>query len=394
MSRRRGLLRLLVLFHEPELLGAGTSVLNAADALRDYGWSVTGWVPGPGMLAEAAAGRLDDVIVAPRPLAVSIRGWREAPGAAARIRATPGYVGGLRQALFEVRPHVVHANTLLSVPEALVARSFGLPLVFHVHELPPRTLKREATIRVAGRVSDVMVGVSDVVASMLRKHAAGTPVATVRNGVESAANRRDGDGNRPFTVGTIGTVARLKGTDVFFRAAALAAARRPGLRFEHAGQADQHRDRGLDDELAELTAVPELAGSAAMLGRTAATELLARWDLFVLPSRMDAFPLATLEAMAAGVPVIASAVGGVPEQIAHLENGILVAPANPDELADWIVRLHDDEALRSRLAANAIARVDEEFSVRTQAAGLHRAYLLALNRRFGPPRVRAAGRSE
>jgi glycosyltransferase involved in cell wall biosynthesis len=390
----RGLLRLLVLFHEPELLGAGTSVLNAVDALREYGWSVSGWVPGPGMLAEAAAAKLDDVVVARRPLAVSVRGWREAPGAAARLRATPPYIAALRRALLEVRPHVVHANTLRSLPEAVVARSFGLPLAFHVHELPPPTLKREATVRVAGRVGDVMVGVSDAVTVMLRQRSRRTPVLTVRNGVEPMAGRRpDGDGTRPFTVGTIGTVSRLKGTDVFLRAAALAAAQRSGLRFEHAGQADQHRDRGLDDELAALTAEPQLDGAAAMLGRTPAAELLARWNLFVLPSRMDAFPLATLEAMAAGVPVIASAVGGVPEQITHLENGILVAPANPKELADWIVRLHDDTALRSRLAANARARVEEEFSVRLQAAGLHDAYLTALNRRFGPPQVRTAGRS-
>jgi glycosyltransferase involved in cell wall biosynthesis len=284
---------------------------------------------------------------------------------------------------------VVHANTLLSLPELCVARWCGLPVVLHVHELPPETRKRAAALRLASHATDVMVGVSDAVSTMLRLHTRGTPIVTAHNGVPLGAPRR-APGNRPFTVGTIGTVSRLKGTDVFLRAAALAAERRPGLRFEHAGQDDQHRDAGLDEELARLLTSPSLRGLATMLGRAPAAEVLPRWDLFVLPSRMDAFPLATLEAMAAGVPVIASRVGGVPEQITNLEQGVLVPPGDAETLADWIVRLHDDEALRARLAEAARRRVREELTVERQAERLHHAYLLALNRRFGPPPVRSA----
>src|SRR5207248_630269 len=50
VARPSGLLRALVLFHEPELLGAATSVLNVVEALREYGWSVSGWIPGAGSL--------------------------------------------------------------------------------------------------------------------------------------------------------------------------------------------------------------------------------------------------------------------------------------------------------------------------------------------------------
>jgi glycosyltransferase involved in cell wall biosynthesis len=130
-----------------------------------------------------------------------------------------------------------------------------------------------------------------------------------------------------------------------------------------------------------------------MLGRSPAAVVLKRWDVFVLPSRSDAFPLASLEAMAAGVPIVASRVGGIPEQITHLEHGVLVPPGDVEALAEWIVRLYDDRALRAELAAAASRRVREEFTVANQAAQLHRAYLLALNRRFGPPPVRAAARA-
>jgi glycosyltransferase involved in cell wall biosynthesis len=387
-----GLLRALVLFHEPELLGAGTSVLNVVDSLREYGWSVSGWLPGEGPLTEIAAERLATVARAERPIAVSVRGWREDPGAVARMRMTPAYLSRLRAALLELRPNVVHANTLRSLPEACVARSLGLPVVLHVHELPPRSVKRAATVRLAARTADVLVGVSEAVSAMLRSYTRNRPVLTAHNGVEPVEISRDGDGH-PFTVGTVGTVSRVKGTDLFLRAAELALERRPELRFEHAGQSGLHRDAGLDDELDGLMASPRLRRAVKMLGRAPAAAVLGHWDLFVLPSRTDAFPLASLEAMAAGVPIVASRVDGIPEQITHLEHGVLVPPGDVEALAEWIVRLHDDRSLCAHLAAAASNRVRERFTVANQAAELHRAYLLALNRRFGPPRVRAAVRN-
>jgi colanic acid/amylovoran biosynthesis glycosyltransferase len=385
----RGLLRVLVLFHEPELLGAGNSVLNASNELRRYGWSVSGWVPGPGELADAAAARLDAVVGAPRPLAVSRRGWRLDPGVTARLRATPGYFRALQVVLPRLRPHVVHANTLRTLPEALLVRRLGIPIVFHVHELPPATEKRTAALRLAARIGDAVVCVSEAVAEVVRPHAGRTPVLVAHNGVplpdppaRTAAHA--------FTVGTIGTVSRLKGTDIFFRAAARVLEQRPGARFEHAGEPSLPLDLELQEELQALLAAPPLAAGARMLGRVDAAALLPHWDAFVLPSRMDAFPLATLEAMAHAVPVIASRVGGIPEQVTHLENGLLVDPGDTLALADRIVELHDDPELRARLGEAGRTHVREHFSVRRQADELHRAYLLALNRRFGPPQVRAA----
>src|SRR5204863_1643091 len=100
--------------------------------------------------------------------------------------------------------------------------------------------------------------------------------------------------------------------------------------------------------------------------------------MFVLASRQEAFPLSTLEAMAAGVPVVASAVGGIPEQIEHLETGILVPPGDPSVLSDWIVRLYDDAELRRGLAVRAHVRVLRDFSVRAQAQALGSAYAEAI----------------
>jgi glycosyltransferase involved in cell wall biosynthesis len=114
-------------------------------------------------------------------------------------------------------------------------------------------------------------------------------------------------------------------------------------------------------------------------------DALARWEIFVLPSRREAFPLSTLEAMAAGLPVIATDVGGLAEQIAHLRTGVLVPPERPEEIAEWIVRLHDDPELRTLLGEAARAHVRASFTLAAQAEGLNEAYEAALRRRDSRP---------
>jgi glycosyltransferase involved in cell wall biosynthesis len=359
------------------------------DELAAYGWTPSGWLPGRGPLRAMADDRLALVLEAERPLAFSLRGWRESPGAVVRAIRTPRYLRHVRSALERARPHVVHANTLRALPEAAVARACGLPVLLQAHELPPPGPKTSLTVRYAAGIADVLVGVSDAVTEMLRRHAGTTPVLTVRNGVPEPIVRIRSTGE-PFTVGSVATVSRTKGTDVYLRAARLALEQRPDMRFEHVGAPDLHRDSGLDAELQQLREDIRPQSALDMLGARPAAEVLPRWSVFVCSSRSEAFPLATLEAMSMGIPVVATTVGGIPEQIDHLESGILVRPDDPEAIATWLVRLHDDARLRTRLGEVSAARVRTEFTLTRQAEGLHEAYLVALNRRFAPRPVRRA----
>ena len=382
------MLRVLALFHELHPLGASTSFLNVdrrSEALRLDAERLGAWERAA---PDAAAARLELVLGAERPIAFSLRGWRERPGIVVRGLRTPGYLREVGPRSSAARPHVVHANTLALLPRRQSRARAGCRSCCRSHELPPPGFKTTATIRYAAGIADVLVGVSEAVAELLRRHAGSTPVLTVRNGVPEPSSRARSD-DRPFTVGTVGTVSRTKGTDVFLRAARIALDQRPGMRFEHAGAADLHRDAGLDDELARLTDEIPPEG-LTMLGYRPAEDVLPEWNVFVCSSRSEAFPLATLEAMAMGIPVVATTVGGIPEQIEHLESGVLVRPDDPEAIAAWLVRLHDDADLRRRLGRAGAERVRREFTLERQAEGLHRAYLTALNRRFAPPRVRRA----
>ena len=88
-------------------------------------------------------------------------------------------------------------------------------------------------------------------------------------------------------------------------------------------------------------------------------------EIFVLPSLSEGSPNVLLEAMMAQIPVVATAVGGVPETVEHETSALLVPARDPGKLAEAMRRLLDSQELKARIAANAFARVKEQFSTRS-----------------------------
>ncbi|MDR7300167.1 glycosyltransferase [Haloactinomyces albus] len=108
--------------------------------------------------------------------------------------------------------------------------------------------------------------------------------------------------------------------------------------------------------------------------RTDVEELLAAFDVFVLPSRYEGLPLAVLEAMVRGIPVVATAVNAVTDVVVPGETGLLVPPQRPDLLAAAVGHMLDSPAEAARMASAARARVDERYSEAALAAALAAAY--------------------
>ena len=152
----------------------------------------------------------------------------------------------------------------------------------------------------------------------------------------------------------VGRLVAKKGFDVMVEACAVL--ERRGVPFEAliAGQDDKHGD-------AVRAAIRRhgLEGRVRLAGPLGQAELLAEYrrasalcmPCRLLPDDRDGIPNVLVEAMAAGAPVVASAVSGIPELVAHEVNGLPVAPEDPEALADALVRLHEDRALAARLAA-------------------------------------------
>lgn len=93
-------------------------------------------------------------------------------------------------------------------------------------------------------------------------------------------------------------------------------------------------------------------------------------DIFILTSISEAMSVANAEALACGVPVIATRVRGIPEMIEDNVTGLLVEPKNPEQLANAIIRLKDDEGLRSRIIENGRRKIEQEFNIKKQVEKL------------------------
>ncbi len=109
--------------------------------------------------------------------------------------------------------------------------------------------------------------------------------------------------------------------------------------------------------------------------RSNVAEYLQAADIFLLPSENEGMPMAVLEAMAAGCPVIAANVGGVAEAIDHGRNGLLIEPRSPQAIAEALLKLAADPELRLRLRANAAATAKERFSLDRMTRAFEDLYL-------------------
>lgn len=112
---------------------------------------------------------------------------------------------------------------------------------------------------------------------------------------------------------------------------------------------------------------------------------LAEAQIFVLATRSECLPMSILEAMASGLPVVASSVGGVPEAVVHRKTGLLVSPGDPDALADAIALLLGDPALRARMGAAGRVRAERLFDVPAFREGHLAVYAAELARAGRPP---------
>lgn len=184
-------------------------------------------------------------------------------------------------------------------------------------------------------------------------------------------------GREPKDVLTVGAVKHLErdyGIDVLIRAFARLHRDREGtLRLVVAGEgSERKRCRALVTSLG-LDGVVELVGR---IEHASVPDFLARCDVIANPSRFESFGVSVLEAGAAGLPVVATRVGGLPEIVEHEKTGLLVPSDDEVALAGALARLLDDEELRNRLGAEARKRIASRYDfgrLAREAASYYRA---------------------
>ncbi|MFL5737179.1 MAG: glycosyltransferase [Actinomycetota bacterium] len=293
----------------------------------------------------------------------------------------------LRRLLARERPAIVHAHLpYAAIGTRLAARTLG--------SRRPRVVSTEHNTaeryRVATRLGDrATLPLDDRTIAVSRSVAASFPersrIVVIPNGVDverirsgalerNAAREALGVPLDATVVGTIGGITSKKGHGVWLEAAERVLAKAPGTAFVWIGLPIE--GAALERRI-EATGLGERVLLAGY--REDAAALLRAFDLFCLPSLHEGLPLSVLEALAVGVPVVATSVGGVPEALAS-GGGVLVPPSDAQALADVLLELIADPARRGRLSAEGSAAA-RAFDVRETVRRTEALYLETLGAR-------------
>jgi glycosyltransferase involved in cell wall biosynthesis len=363
--------RVAVVFHEPQPGGATLSVMRIVPILAARGWEFCFWVPRPSPLFDHLAAEGYEVDGAPRHVEYSVRAWRVPPGPRARARSIPPYLRRFRQFIRDRSPDLIHANSVMTVAEVMTGRTRETAALIHVHEMLAEGVRGRLLRRAAWRLDEV-VAVSRASAARLRWRNRTPRIVYEGTAVpEHAAPIRAEP--RPFRVGTVAVVSTRKGSDLFVEAARRVLSRSDAFRFEMVGAPNDAVERVWAQSL-----IAEAKALGVVHRRQADVfECYRGWDAFVLPSRADPFPIALLEAMASGLPVIGARRDGIAEQVTD-GSGILVEPEDPDALAEAITTLATRSPDERRAMGEAARERASSFNLERQAEAMHEAYLAAL----------------
>jgi sugar transferase (PEP-CTERM/EpsH1 system associated) len=313
--------------------------------------------------------------------------------------AEPGFqwlVFRLRRIMRAYRPHIVHSRNWGAIEAIAAARLARVPVVVHsehgyeldmLEGLPwRRRLLRRGLYSLADAVFTVTRELRDYHASQASVQS--ERLRVIYNGVDTRrfspdpaarqeARRKFGLPPESFLIGTVGRLVPIKDHAALLRAAEILGTKGVDVRVVIAGTGpEETRLR----QLADTT--PTLAGRVHFLGACEnVEEVLRSLDVFVLPSVSEGMSNTLLEAMASGLPVVATRVGGNPEIVEDGVSGLLCPAGDATELARLIDRLVNRPELRHSLGVAARQSVTSKFSLEKMISDYRDLYLELAHRR-------------
>ena len=289
--------------------------------------------------------------------------------------------------------HLVHATATPAFKYGgLTARIAGVPSLATLYEVLDNQLISSWSRRLLAQNLNAFYGRVLVPSEAARRsaiHAGVTPdlLAVFENGIEVERFAPDPGTRRAvklelclndasFVLGTVGRLIPLKGQDVAIRAVASISAQMPDVKLVIVGGARTDDERTWESRLKSLVAELGVADRVMFTGwRADMSRVYQALDCLVhTPVLPDASPVVLIEAMASGVPCIASDTGGVAEIIRHGETGLLVPPKSAATLRDALETIITDEELRSNLSKRGRTEVASRFDRRVRARELEAIY--------------------
>lgn len=293
-------------------------------------------------------------------------------------------IGKLKKLFTEEKPDVVHTHTHTIQYAAPAARAVGVPVQIHtVHSVakmeytgPGRYLEGFLFRRWGILPVALSAEVRRTVAEEYRLPAEAVPI--VFNGIDLSRCmvKENYRAASPFVIAHVGRISEAKNHAGLIKAFALFREQFPDSKLKLVG------DGELRTSMEELTRSLKLGDSVEFLGEHGSVyELLGAADVFAMPSNFEGMPMAIIEAMGSALPVVATAVGGIPDMIEDNVNGLLV-DKEPAKIAQALARLASDEQLRRRLGRAALERA-QQYSAKTMAESYTDIYEKRLSARSG-----------
>lgn len=306
----------------------------------------------------------------------------------------PGLRQSVHQVLDQIKPDLVHgqSNNILGC----IALDAGYPTVLTVHSVHGSEIRfaskwvNRANLRMQHAIMHKyfitharhIVSISPYI----RQHYEPEVQATfyeIDNPIADDFFKLDSGYEIPNKILFVGYLFKRKRPDLALEAFHLAREQEPSLEIHFAGKAIDHH---LTNRLKDYVAKHQLGDSVDFMGHLSESQVLEAFQqmsLLLLTSDLETSPMVVEQAMAAGKPVVATAVGGVPYLVDHGKTGFLVPPNDSAQLAQALVTLARDPELRLRMGEAARQEALKRFQTDAVAGDMHAMYQLILNGHLG-----------
>lgn len=381
-------LRVLTSTLTRDVTGIEHSVIRLLPHLRERGVDVVMAAPAGGGLEEAWRGMGLEFVAMPDAQRAGLRdssgGSASASTLLSQIPRSAAWISAFRR--HALRADVIHSNSLLSHLDCVVAgRLTRTPVVLEIHDILDegrgRTLLSAAVSSASASVAVSSAAMEQLSTQAQRKatvvpqavdtevFAAGHTSASVRASLTDAPDSA--------LVAVIGRMDPVKGIESLIEAVSRIRSSGTDLHLVVVGSSsDGSGDYGTS--LRQL-ATEMTPGAVRFVGqRTDIAEILRSVDILCVPSKREPFGLIAIEAMAVGTPVIASRTGGFLDYVVDGQNGLLSIPGDPSDIAEKIVSLLADHALRARIVAQAHSTVSQNHEASVRAERLIEIYRKAM----------------